>query len=75
MRTTLNLDDDALKLVREYSRVRSIDMGKATSELVRKGARAPIQMEMVNGFWRVVLPKGGKKITSEQVKRLLEDEI
>jgi len=34
-----------------------------------------VQMEMVDGFWRVVLPKGGKKITSEHVKRLLEDEI
>jgi hypothetical protein len=75
MRTTLNLDDDAMKIVREYSRMRSVDMGKATSELVRKGARAPVQMEMVGGFWRVVLPKGGKKVTSEHVRRLLEDEI
>jgi hypothetical protein len=32
-------------------------------------------MEKVDGFWRVVLPKSGPKITSEDVKRLLEDEI
>jgi hypothetical protein len=75
MRTTLNLDDDALKILREYSETRSLALGKAASELVRKGANAPVPMELVNGFWRVVLPKGGKKITSEQVKRLLEDEI
>ena len=75
MRTTLNLDDDALKILREYSETRSVALGKAASELVRKGANAPVQMEMVNGFWRAVLPKGGKKVTSEQVNRLLEDEI
>jgi len=75
MRTTLNLDDDALKLLREYSQTRSLALGKAASELVRRGANAPVQMEMVNGFCRVVLPKGGKKVTGERVKRLLEDEI
>jgi hypothetical protein len=32
-------------------------------------------MRMVNGFWSVVLPKGGKKISTERVKQLLEDEI
>jgi hypothetical protein len=32
-------------------------------------------MEMADGFWRVALPKGGKKISSEDVKRSLEDEI
>jgi hypothetical protein len=75
MRTTLNLDDDALKILREYSETRSLALGKAASELVRRGASAPIQMQMVNGFCTVVLPKGGKKITSEHVKQLLEDEI
>jgi hypothetical protein len=75
MRTTLNLDDDALKLLKEYSETRSLALGKAASELVRKGVKAPVQMEMVDGFWRVVLPKGGKKISSEDVKQLLEDEI
>jgi len=73
MRTTLNLDDDALKIVKDYSRTRSVALGKAASELVRKGANSPVQTEMVNGFFRVVLPKGGKKVDSEQVKRLLED--
>jgi hypothetical protein len=75
MRTTLNLDEDALKLLREYSQTRSLALGKAASELVRRGANAPVQMQKVNGFWSVVLPKGGKKISSERVKQLLEDEI
>jgi hypothetical protein len=75
MRTTLNLDDDTLEILRQYSETRSVSLGKAASELVRLGANAPVQMEMVNGFSRVVLPKHGKKITSERVKELLEDEF
>lgn len=75
MRTTLNLDDDALEIVRDYSVARSLALGKAASELVRRGAKAPTEMKKVNEFWTVVLPKGGKKITAEHVKRLLEDEI
>lgn len=75
MRTTLNLDDDALEILREYSQTRSLALGKAASELVRKGASAPLQMETVDGFCRVVLPKGGRKVSSEEVRRLLEDEI
>jgi hypothetical protein len=75
MRTTLNLDDDAVKILREYSEARSLALGKAASELVRRGANAPVQMQLVKGFWSVVLPKGGKKISTERVKQLLEDEI
>jgi hypothetical protein len=75
MRTTLNLDDDALEILRNYSEERSLPMGKAASDLLRKGVKAPVQMEKIDGFWRVVLPPGGKKITTEDVRRLLEDEI
>lgn len=75
MRTTLNLDDDARKILLEYSQTRSIDLGKAASELMRRGANAPVQMRMQNGFCTVVLPPGGKKITSERVKKLLADEL
>ena len=75
MRTTLNLDDDARKILLHYSEMRSLDLGKAASELMRRGANAPVEMRMVNGFCTVVLPKGGKKVTSAQVKQLLEDEI
>jgi hypothetical protein len=75
MRVTLNLDDDAVKLLREYSKTHSLSLGKAASELVRRGRDAPLRTEMVDGFFRVVLPKGGEKITTERVKQLLEDEI
>ena len=70
MRTTLNLDDDALKLVREYSEMRSVALGKAASELVRREANAPVPTRMVNGFVVFNVPPGGPKISSERVKEL-----
>jgi hypothetical protein len=70
MRTTLNLDDDAFKLLREYSEARSLALGKAASELVRRGANAPVRTRMENGFVVFDIPPGGAKISSERVKEL-----
>jgi hypothetical protein len=70
MRTTLNLDDDVLEMVRQYSEARSIALGKAVSELVRKGFTTPTPTRIVNGFVVFDLPPNSPRITSEQVKRL-----
>ena len=75
MRTTLNLDDDVLDILKEYADSRSIALGKAASDLVRRGLDAPVTTRAVNGLHVVVLPPGSPKITDEHVKRLLEDEI
>jgi hypothetical protein len=75
MRTTLNIDDDVFEILRSYAETRSVGLGKAASELVRRGLNAPVETRMVNGFCAVVLPEGSGKVTSEQVKRLLEDEV
>ena len=75
MRTTLNLDDDVLELLKDYADRRSVALGKAASDLVRRGLMAPVQTRMVNGFHVVVLPANSPKVTSEKVKQLLEDEI
>ncbi|HEV2398740.1 MAG TPA: hypothetical protein VGS27_17480 [Candidatus Sulfotelmatobacter sp.] len=74
MRTTLNFDDDALELVRRYSEARSLAMGKAASELVRRGASSATPTRIVNGLVVFDLPPGGPRITNERVKEL-ESEI
>ena len=74
MRTTLNLDDDMFERLREYAENRSVSLGKAASELVRKGLDAPVETRRVNGFCAVVLPPGGSQASTERVRRLLEDE-
>jgi hypothetical protein len=75
VRTTLNLDDDVLEFLKDYSTKRSLSLGKAASDLMRRASVAPMQTRMVNGFCTIVLPEDSPMITSERVKQLLEDEI
>lgn len=70
MRTTLNLDDDVLDMLKDYAESRSIALGKATSELVRKGLSSRTPTRLVNGFVVFDIEPGGPKITSERVKEL-----
>ena len=70
MRTTLNLDDDVMEIVRRYSEARSLALGKAASELVRKGFSTPTPTRVVNGIVVFDVPPGSPRITSERVKEL-----
>lgn len=70
MRTTLSLDDDVFQLARRYAESRSLALGKAVSELVRKGLRAPLPTRMENGFLVFDVPPDTPPITSERVKEL-----
>lgn len=74
MRTTLNLDDDVLSKVKEYADSRSVALGKAVSDLVRRGLKAPVETAVVNGFHVVVLPPDSPTVDQRQVEHLLEDE-
>jgi hypothetical protein len=73
MRTTLSLDDDLLPSVRTYAQSRDISVGKAVSELVRRGLHAPLRTRVVNGFHVVDLPPDSPAITREHVRELEED--
>ena len=73
MRTTLSLDDDLLSSVKTYAQSRDISVGKAVSELVRRGLRAPLQTRVINGFHVVDLPPDSPAITREQIRELEED--
>lgn len=74
MRTTLSLDDDVLEEVKTYAQKRDIALGKAVSELVRKGLNAPLQTRMVNEFHVVELPPGSPRVTSEHVRELQDEQ-
>ena len=73
MRTTLSLDDDLLPQVKTYAESRDISVGKAVSELVRRGLHSPLQTRIVNGFHVVELPAGAPPVTSEHVHSLQEE--
>jgi hypothetical protein len=75
MRTTLSLDDDVHQLLQKYAESRSIGLGKATSELVRRGlfAERPTRVNK-NGIRVFVLPPDSPKVTSKHVKDLENEE-
>jgi hypothetical protein len=73
MRTTLSIDDDVFREVKAYAESRDVAIGKAVSELVRRGLHAPLRTRVVNGFHVVDLPSGSPGITTEDVKKLQEE--
>lgn len=73
MRTTLSLDDDLFPPVKTYAKSRDISVGKAVSELVRRGLHAPLQTRVVNGFHVVDLPAGSPAIAGDHVRKLEEE--
>jgi hypothetical protein len=70
MRTTLNLDDDVMEMVRRYSEARSVALGKAASELIIKGFSTPTPTRIVNGIVVFDVSPDSPRITSERVKEL-----
>ena len=73
MRTTLTLEDDAFATAQAYARARAIKLGKAVSELVRRGSTEKIAMKQVGGVWVFDLPPDTPKVTARQVKEMLEE--
>jgi hypothetical protein len=74
MRTTLSLDDDVLREVKAYAKSRDLAIGKAVSDLVRRGLRAPLRTRLINGFHVVDLPPDSPPVSTDDVKKL-QDEL
>lgn len=73
VRTTLSLDEDVMILARQLARREGISVGKAVSELVRRGSSRPAAtMPPRNPY--TVYPARGEIITSEHVYRLMDEE-
>ena len=70
MRTTLNLDDDVLTLAKAYAKKRTLRLGQAVSELVRRGIHASHQTRMVNGILVFDLPPDSPRVTTQHVRDL-----
>jgi len=73
MRTTLSLDDDLIPQVKTYAESRDITVGKAVSELVRRGLHAPIRTRVVNGFHVIELPSESPSVTTEHIRKIEEE--
>jgi hypothetical protein len=72
-RTTLSLDDDVLDMARRYSHARSIGLGQAVSDLVRKGLQKELGTRSVNGLNVFDLPADSPPVTINEVQRADEE--
>ena len=70
MRTTLTLDDDILELAARQAKLRGVSLGKAVSDLLRRGLNAPTAAEDKGGLVVFQLPKDSPKVTTDEVRRI-----
>ena len=76
MRTTLNLEEDALLIAKRYASREKLSLGEAVSRLVRQGAQ-PQAAAAKRGTLRgrfALLPARDEVITPEHVRELMERE-
>ncbi len=63
MRTTLNIDDDALLTIKKYAEEREISLGQAASDLVHRGAESLPQFKTKNRWVVFDLAQGTPPVT------------
>jgi hypothetical protein len=68
MRTTIDLDPEILSAARQIAADRSISIGKAISELARKGLETRVKNTSRQGFPVFHVPRGARPLTLEDVR-------
>ena len=74
MRTTLSLDDDAIDVIRAHARTNQLSMGRAASELIRRGVCYQLRTRKLNGLPVFEAPDDFPAISTERVRELLDEE-
>jgi hypothetical protein len=72
-RTTLTLEKDVYQVAKRYAAARGVRLGKAVTELVRRGLAARETTRMKNGLAVFDLPTGSPAVTGEDVRRVEGD--
>lgn len=73
MRTTVDLDEDILRVAKDLARESGQSIGRVLSDLARRGLKpAPVKYKTRNGVPLLMPQPGDPVITSELVKELLE---
>jgi hypothetical protein len=72
-RTTLTIEDDALKVAKVHASRHRMSLGEAVSELVRQAADRPLVTESRNGLKLVHLSRRSPKVTTALVDKLSDD--
>jgi hypothetical protein len=74
MRTTLNLPDDAINLIRAVADAKGLSLGDAAAELIRRGLQSEARVQQDDGIPCFAVPPGAPPITLEHTLTV-EDEL
>ena len=72
-RTTLQLEDDAMKVAKAHAERHRLSLGQAVSELVRKAAERSLVTEQRSGLRGLRLTRRSPKVTAARIDELRED--
>lgn len=72
MRTTVNLDEDVLQAAKAIAEARGVSLGKALSDLARRGATALEPMVQRNGFYLFPVDDSCPRFGPDEVRAALE---
>ncbi len=73
MRTTINIDDDLVKVARSIARERGISLGQAVSVLIRRGLGSKVEYSLKNGLPVFSVAEDSRRITPEDVASVEDD--
>jgi hypothetical protein len=72
-RTTLQLEDDAMKVAKAHAQRHRLTLGQAVSDLVRKAAERPVVTDERSGLRVLRLNRPSPKVTAARVDALRDD--
>ena len=73
MRTTLNIEDEAVSVLKKYAEELKISLGRAASDLIHRGVESLPVFKTRNGFALLELPPGSPPVTSEIVAAIINE--
>jgi hypothetical protein len=72
-RTTLQIEDDALRAARAHAERHRLTLGQAVSDLVRKAAEAQVATDERSGLRIVRLSQQSSKVPAARVEQLRDE--
>ena len=72
-RTTLQLEDDAMKVAQAHAHRHKLTLGQAVSDLVRRAAERPLVTDERSGLRVLRLSSRSPKVKTARIDQLLEN--
>ncbi len=73
VRTTVDIDEDILRVAKDLASLQDKSIGKVLSELARKGLKPEPPSEPHSRIPRLQLRPGGRMVTLEDVNRIRDE--